>query len=225
MFRRSPKLNADVFDQISEGVADLKAETEEVCRHALSEGMEPQMILAAISRGLDEVGKRYEAGEYFIPELLAAGEIAQRATSVLRGVKGLTLNSASAKMVLGTVKGDTHDIGKNVVGAMLRGAGIDVVDLGVDISAERFVQAVKDHSPALLGMSSLITTRMTYMETVVKALEESGLRNKVIVVVGGRPVTQEFADRIGADGYAPDAVAAKAMVQRLLGGNKAGRGK
>jgi len=209
-------LAGDIFEQIADEVANLKAEAEATCRRALTGGKDPQMILAAISKGLDTVGKRYESGEYFIPELLAAGEIAQSATEILRSAGGPSFDGPSRKMVLGTVKGDTHDIGKNVVAAMLRGVGVDVVDLGVDVSAERFVQAVIEHKPALLGMSSLITTRMTYMESVIEALNRSGLRQSVKVVVGGRPVTQDFADRIGADGYAPDAVAAKGLVRRLL---------
>jgi 5-methyltetrahydrofolate--homocysteine methyltransferase len=183
-------------------------------------GIEPGKILnEALVPAMEIVGREYEDGERYVPEMLISAEAMKAAMEVLRPKLVETGVQLRGKVVIGTVEGDLHDIGKNLVAMMLEGAGFEVIDLGVEVTADRFVQAVREHKPDVLGMSALLTTTMIHMPEVIEALKEAGLREKVKVIVGGAPVTQEFAEKIGADGYAPDAASAAEVVKKLLGVN------
>lgn len=190
----------------------------ELTKKALSEGTEPAKILnEALVPAMDIVGKEYEEGKRYIPEMLISAEAMKAAMEVLRPKLVETGVKPRGKVVIGTVEGDLHDIGKNLVAMMLEGAGFEVVDLGTEVTAERFVQAVREHKPDILGMSALLTTTMVHMPEVIEALKREGLRDGVKVIVGGAPVTQEYAEKIGADGYAPDAANAVELAKHLLG--------
>jgi 5-methyltetrahydrofolate--homocysteine methyltransferase len=180
-------------------------------------GTPPQTILnEGLIAGMSEVGELFKQGEYFVPEMLIAARAMKSSLEVLRpklvdsGIQPL------GTIVLGTVRGDLHDIGKNLTGMFLEGAGFKVVDLGVDVSAEKFIAAVKEHNAQLLGMSALLTTTMTYTAEVIKALDAEGLRGKVKVIVGGAPITEEWANQIGADAFALDAASGADRCKELL---------
>jgi 5-methyltetrahydrofolate--homocysteine methyltransferase len=187
-------------------------------KQAIDEGIEADRIIQeGLIGAMVVVGKEFGEGKIYIPEMLIA---ARAMKSGLEVVKPLLVGGkikSIAKVVLGTVKGDLHDIGKNLVGMMLEGFGVEVIDLGVDVSPEKFVEALKTHQPQFVGMSALLTTTMTSMEVTIKALEESGLRQKVKVLVGGAPVTQAFADEIGADGFGSSASEAMDLIKEALG--------
>ncbi len=190
----------------------------ELTRKALDEGIPPEEILnKGLIAGMDKVGKDFRDGILFVPEVLVAAYAMKAGMEILRPLLAETGASGLGTFVIGTVKGDLHDIGKNMVAMMMEGAGFKVVDLGVDTPTEKFVEAVKNYNPHILGMSALLTTTMVEMRKVIKALEEAGLREKVKVMVGGAPVTQEFAEEIGADGYAPNASLAVEKAKALLG--------
>ena len=192
----------------------------ELTKKALEEGIEPGKVLnEALIPAMEIVGREYEEGERYVPEMLISAEAMKAAMEVLRPRLMETGVRLKGKVVIGTVEGDLHDIGKNLVAMMLEGAGFEVIDLGVEVTAERFIQAVREHKPDVLGMSALLTTTMIHMPEVIEALKEAGLREEVKVIVGGAPVTQEYAEKIGADGYAPDAASAVAVVKKLLGVN------
>lgn len=174
---------------------------------------DPQMIVDALSRTLIEVGEKYEKGELFLSELMMIGYQASEVASQLKPYVAKERSGKRGKIVIGTVGGDIHDIGKNTVIMMLQADGWDVLDLGVDVSIEKFVNAVKEEKPDVLGLSALLTSTMKEMKTVIEALEKNGLRKKVKVIVGGRPVTRKIAEEIGADGYAEDSVAAIRVVR------------
>jgi 5-methyltetrahydrofolate--homocysteine methyltransferase len=165
---------------------------------------------------MDEVGRCMGAGEYYIPDVLISARTMQMALDVLK--PGLAESGAAqaGTAVIGTVAGDLHDIGKNLVGMMLEGANFDVVDLGVDVSPEQFVAAAQEHGANLIGMSALLTTTMVSMQDTVDAFDEAGIRDQVKILVGGAPVTQAYADEVGADGYAPDAGSAAVVARDLL---------
>jgi 5-methyltetrahydrofolate--homocysteine methyltransferase len=189
------------------------AETEAV----LGAGASAADILhKACIPAMTEVGRLFEIGEKFVPEMLIAARAMQAALEILRPELVEADVKAVGKVVIGTVAGDLHDIGKNLVGMMMEGAGFDVVDLGTDVSADDFVGAVKEHNPDLIGMSALLTTTMPSMTATVEALTEAGLRDSVKVLIGGAPVTQAFASEIGADGFAPDASSATRKAKELL---------
>jgi 5-methyltetrahydrofolate--homocysteine methyltransferase len=193
-------------------------ETPELTQRALDEGLKPVQILQdSLIAGMDAVGRDFKAGELFVPEVLVAAKAMHAAMDVLRPLLVGEDVPTLGKSVIGTVQGDLHDIGKNLVGMMLEGAGFEVVDLGTDIAPQAFVEAVKAHQPNLLGMSALLTTTMPAMKHTIDALTEAGLRDQVRVMVGGAPVTATFARDIGADGYAPDAAAAVDMARSLVG--------
>jgi 5-methyltetrahydrofolate--homocysteine methyltransferase len=187
-------------------------------KQAIDEGIEADRIIQeGLIAAMVVVGKEFGEGKIYIPEMLIA---ARAMKSGLEVVKPLLVGGkikSIAKVVLGTVKGDLHDIGKNLVGMMLEGCGVEVIDLGVDVSPEKFVEALKTHKPQFVGMSALLTTTMTSMEVTIKALEESGLRQNVKVLVGGAPVTQAFADEIGADGFGSSASEAMDLIKEALG--------
>jgi methylmalonyl-CoA mutase cobalamin-binding domain/chain len=183
----------------------------------LAQGMTPDTILFdALIPSLEEVGARFERGDFFVPEMLIAGKAMAGALEVLRPLLAQTGAETIGKFVMGTVKGDVHDIGKNLVNIMFEGAGFLVIDLGVQVAPEKFVDAIKQHKPDIVGFSAFLTTTMPMFKANINALTKAGLRDQVIVMVGGAPVTQEYADVVGADGYAADASAAVVKAKELL---------
>ncbi|MCS7225053.1 MAG: corrinoid protein [Armatimonadetes bacterium] len=194
-----------------------RQEAGELTQKLVDAGVSPKRILdEGLIAGMTVVGERFKNGEYFVPEVLVAARAMKTALQILRPLLTQTDIQPIGTVVLGTVRGDLHDIGKNLVAMMLEGAGFRVVDLGVDVPAEKFVEAAKEHRAQIVGLSALLTTTMTHMPEVIKKLEEEGMRRSVRVIVGGAPVTQEWADRIGADGYAPDAASAVDKCKELL---------
>ncbi len=185
---------------------------------ALEEGLGADEILnKGLMPGMDHVGVEFKAGNMFVPEVLRSAKAMQEAMNIIRPLLVEAGAETAGKIVLGTVKGDLHDIGKNLVGMMCEGAGFEIVDLGKDVGPETFADAVKEHKPAILGMSALLTTTMRAMETTIKALEEAGVRDTLKIMIGGAPVTQDFADQIGADGYAANAASASEMAKQFAG--------
>jgi methylmalonyl-CoA mutase cobalamin-binding domain/chain len=168
-------------------------------------------------RAMGEVGQRFQDGKAFVPQLLMAGRAMKAALEELKPLMAGTATMAIGKVVIGTVKGDLHDIGKNLVASMLEGCGFEVVNIGIDVSADAFIEAVRQHQPDILCMSALLTTTMGYMKQVIDALQAAGIRDRVKVMVGGAPVTQGFADEIGADGYSDNANTAVTVAKQLLG--------
>ena len=184
--------------------------------------MEPQTLLFdALIPSLEEVGARFERGDFFVPEMLIAGRAMAGAMEVLRPLLAETGVETVGKFLMGTVKGDVHDIGKNLVNIMLEGAGFEVIDLGVQVAPEKFVAAIEEHQPDIVGFSAFLTTTMPMFKANINALEKAGLRDEVIVMVGGAPVTQEYADAVGADGYAADASATVKRAKDLLNERRA----
>ena len=176
---------------------------------ALNAGIDPATILnQSMIAAMGEVGRLFEQGEYYVPEMLVAARAMKSGLELLRPALTAANVQAIGKIVIGTVQGDLHDIGKNLVAMMMEGAGFEVIDLGVDVSPEKFVDAVKRHKPNLVGLSALLTTTMPKMQTTMDALNEAGLRGNVKVMIGGAPVTEQYASKIGADIYSPDASAA-----------------
>ena len=180
-------------------------------------GVDPQHIINEyMIKGMEEIGARFEAGKAFVPNLLMSARAMKGALEILRPLlKDIDVKSVGV-VVIGTVKGDLHDIGKNLVASMLEGCGFDVVNLGVDVSAEKFVEAARKYNADIICMSALLTTTMTYMKEVVTAIESAGLRNKVKIMVGGAPLNDDFAFTIGADGYSSNANDAVALARRLV---------
>jgi 5-methyltetrahydrofolate--homocysteine methyltransferase len=199
-------------------VAGDEPAVEELVGQALAEDVRPLRIIAeSLVPAMAEVGARFERAEFFVPEMLVASRAMQAGVSVLRPLLvGQELGTAGS-VAMGTVQGDVHDLGKNLVCTMLEGAGFEIHDLGADVSPERFVEAVREGQVDIVGMSALMTTTMPAMRGTIEALEEAGVRHKVKVLVGGAPLTQEYCDEIGADAYAPDAAAAVRGAQALLG--------
>jgi 5-methyltetrahydrofolate--homocysteine methyltransferase len=195
---------------ISEALQRGDAEkVEELVKKALEENLTPKKILEdGLIKGMDIIGTKFKKNEVYVPEVLIAARAMHAGMGILKpklietGVKNI------GKVAIGTVKGDLHDIGKNLVKMMLEGAGFEVIDLGIDVSPDKFVEAVKEYKPNIIGMSALLTTTMVNMAEVIKALEAAGLRDKVKIMIGGAPITQNYTDQIGADGYSPDAASA-----------------
>jgi 5-methyltetrahydrofolate--homocysteine methyltransferase len=184
-------------------------------KQAIDDGMAPGAILDAMKRAMDVVGAQFQAGELFIPEMLISARAMKEGVALLEPLLVAADVKSEGKAVIGTVKGDLHDIGKNLVGIMLKSANLDVVDLGTNVSPEQFVAAAKEHQAKIVGVSALLTTTMVNMKDVVRAVREADLPG-TLVIIGGAPVTQQYADQIGADGYAPDAGSAVDMVRGLL---------
>jgi 5-methyltetrahydrofolate--homocysteine methyltransferase len=207
--------HAELVQAVLEG--DHKRAVE-LTHTALRNGVSPKAIVeSGLQAAMIEVGARFSSGEYFVADMLYAARAVTRSMDVLRPHMTVGYRASTGKVVIGTVAGDLHDIGKNLVGMFLEGAGFEVIDLGTDVSAARFVAMVDEHKPDILGMSALLTTTMPAMGATVRALEQAQLRSRVKVVVGGAPVTQHFADQIGADGYARDGGAAIETCRRLTG--------
>jgi 5-methyltetrahydrofolate--homocysteine methyltransferase len=208
------------FERIYEAI--LKGDNSSavaVAQEALDGGDDPQ---ALIDRGMipamAEVGRRFEDEVYFVPELLLSARSMKGALAMLRPLLAESGGDRVGSVVLGTVQGDLHDIGKNLVAAMLEGAGFEVFDLGADVAPQQFVNAVKDNGAGLIGLSALLTVTMPAMKSTIEALEEAGLRDQVKVLVGGAPLSQQYADEIHADGYADNAAAAVRVAQQLVAG-------
>jgi len=190
---------------------------KELTRLALKEEVEPQEILEqGLIKGMDVVGEKFKNNEIFLPEVLFASEAMYGGLELLQPQLIKSGVKARGKVIIGTAKGDLHDIGKNLVAMMLRGGGFEVIDLGKDVSAEKFLAAIQKHKPDIVGISALLTTTMIGITEVITALEKAGLRDKVKVMIGGAPVTQEFADEIGVEGYAPDAATAVDKARELI---------
>jgi 5-methyltetrahydrofolate--homocysteine methyltransferase len=189
-----------------------------VTEQALAEGIEPlRLVQDQMMPAMAEVGRRFETNEYFVPELLISARAMKAALELLRPLLVASGTEPVGRVALGTVKGDLHDIGKNLVGAMLEGGGFEVLDLGVNVSPEQFIAAVKDKKANIVAMSALLTTTMPSMKTTIDALKQAGVRDQVKVLIGGAPITQKFASEIGADGYSESAAGAVAMALQALG--------
>jgi 5-methyltetrahydrofolate--homocysteine methyltransferase len=204
-----------IYQAVLEG--DANAAATEV-QAGLDTGIAPSDILnKGCIAAMGEVGRLFEEGEMFVPEMLIAARAMQAGMAILKPHLAEGEITSAGKVILGTVAGDLHDIGKNLVGMMMEGAGFEIVDLGTDVTADAFVNAVREHKADIVGMSALLTTTMPSMTATVEALTEAGLRDEIKVLVGGAPVTQAFADEIGADGFAPDASSATRVAKGLLG--------
>jgi 5-methyltetrahydrofolate--homocysteine methyltransferase len=184
----------------------------------LDSGVSPKIILNdGLIAGMTVVGEKMRSGEMYLPEVLQSASAMHGSLKILKPHLVREGTQSRGKIMVGTVKGDMHDIGKNLVSIMLQGAGFDIVDLGLNVSAQKFVEAISAHQPAILGLSAMLTTTMLNMKTTIEAINAAGLRSSVKVIIGGAPVSQKFADEIGADGYARDAVLAVDKVKQLLG--------
>ena len=206
------------LDKLYEAILTGKLNVaKEETNKAIAENIDPHLIINNyMSRAMEDIGKRFEEGKAFVPELLMAARAMKGALDLLKPqMKGAASHSLG-KVVIGTVKGDLHDIGKNLVASMLEGCGFEVINLGTDISSEKFINALKENQAQILCLSALLTTTMNYMQEVIKALEENGLRSQVKVMVGGAPVSESFARQIGADGYSDNANAAVTLAKSLL---------
>jgi 5-methyltetrahydrofolate--homocysteine methyltransferase len=206
------------YSALKEAVIEGNAtKVKALTQQALNEGAKPQDVLDnALIPAMDVVGEKFSAREFYIPEMLIAARAMQGGLAILKPLLLATESKSRGKVIIGTVKGDLHDIGKNLVGMMLQGGGFDIVDLGTDVKPAKFVEAVKAEKPDFVMMSALLTTTMTSMKDTIAALKEAGLRDSVRVGVGGAPVTQRFADEIGADFYAPDATGAVSKAKELV---------
>jgi corrinoid protein of di/trimethylamine methyltransferase len=203
-----------LYDAIVNGNAKVAAE---ITKEALAEGSDPADLVGQyMIPAMDEVGRLFESEEYFVPELLLAGRAMKAALEYLRPLLAASGAKPSGKVIIGTVKGDLHDIGKNLVAAMLEGAGFEVTDLGTDVAPEKFVEAVNTKNANIVCLSALLTVTMPAMKTTLEALQTAGVRDKVKVMIGGAPVTEQYAREIGADSYSENASAAVASARKLV---------
>ncbi|MGC8930378.1 MAG: cobalamin B12-binding domain-containing protein [Dictyoglomus sp.] len=199
-------------------IAGNRKKVQELVSKALEKGLNPEEIINnGLLAGMSVIGERFKNNEIFVPEVLVAARAMQAGMDILKPLIAKNSGIIKGKVVIGTVKGDLHDIGKNLVSMMLEGAGYEVIDLGIDVPPEKFVGAIREYNPDIVGMSALLTTTMPYMKVTIDVLEKEGVRRKVKVIVGGAPVTESFAKEIGADGYAPDAPSAVDLVNQLMG--------
>jgi 5-methyltetrahydrofolate--homocysteine methyltransferase len=209
-----------ILDDLRKSVidGDLNSTLDQV-HQALAENIPPEKILTdGLIAAMTEVGRMFENGEFYVPEMLISARAMKGGLAILRPQLAAANIKAIGKVAIGTVQGDLHDIGKNLVGMMLEGAGFEVIDLGVDVSSEKYISAVMEHHPDLIGLSALLTTTMPRMKDIVLALKAAGLRDKVKVMIGGAPITQQYATDIGADIYAPDAPSAAQRARQLIQG-------
>jgi len=205
------------FEALAGAIIECNAaKAGELTQKLVDEGVKPSEIInQGLISGMNVVGDRFKKGDMYVPEVMMAAKAMHAGMNI---VKPLLLEGESAttgKVIIGTVAGDLHDIGKNLVGMMMESGGMEVVDLGVDVTPEKFAASVREHKPNVVGLSALLTTTMLSMKDTIEVLKEEGLRDSVKVIVGGAPVTQDFADEIGADGWAPDAASAKDLAQKL----------
>ena len=204
-----------IYNAVLNGDKDAAVENVQA---ALDAGTDAGVILQkSLIPAMEKVGQLFEAGEYYVPEMLIAARAMQAGLGLLKPLLVDSDVKPTGKVVIGTVKGDLHDIGKNLVAMMLEGAGFEIHDLGTDVSPDKFIAAIKEENVDILAMSALLTTTMPMMETTIKAVDEAGLRDVVKIIIGGAPVTTEYAQKIGADGFAPDASQAASMSKRLVG--------
>jgi len=206
------------FEEIAQSlVAGQASKVKEFVQLAVDQGTSAQTILdKGLIPGMDIVGRKFKANEIYVPEVLVAARAMHAGMDILKPLFAKTGIRHIGKLIIGTVKGDLHDIGKNLVSIMMEGAGFEVIDLGVDVTSEKFVAAVKENNPQIIGMSALLTTTMLSMKSTIEALESAKLRNRVKVIIGGAPVTQRYADEIDADGYEDDASSAVEKTKELL---------
>jgi len=201
------------YTAISEGKVD---EVKKLTQGALEAGEKAETILKeGLLPAMDQIGVKFKNNEIYIPEVLIAARAMHGGMAILKPILSQSTTAKSVKVIVGTVKGDLHDIGKNLVVMMLEGGGFDVVDLGIDVAPDKFVEAIKKHQPQVVGMSALLTTTMREMKSTIEAIQEAGLRKQVKAIIGGAPVTERFAKEIGADGYAPDAASAVDLARSL----------
>ncbi|MGD0982832.1 MAG: corrinoid protein [Acidimicrobiales bacterium] len=209
----------DLPQLINAVIAGNAPEAKTLTEAALAEGVAPGTIVnEGLIAAMGVVGERFGRGEIYVPEMLLAARAMQTGLTILEPLMAKADIASRGTVVIGTVKGDVHDIGKNIVAIMLKGSGFTVHDLGVDVPAERFVEAIQEHSPDLIGLSALLTTTMPAMKTVIEAIEHAGLRDRVRVMVGGAPITEEYARSVGADGYGRDAGEAAEQAKQLIAG-------
>jgi 5-methyltetrahydrofolate--homocysteine methyltransferase len=209
-----PELKA-LHDAVVTGDAKTsRALTEQ----ALAEGVDPlKLVNESLVPAMDEVGRRYESNEYFVPELLISARAMKAALELIRPLLTARGDKPIGRVAIGTVRGDLHDIGKNLVASLLEGGGFEVIDLGVNVSPERFIATIKEKNATIVAMSALLTTTMPAMKTTIEALKQAGVRDKVKVLIGGAPITQKYAEEIGADGYSENAVGAVALAKKASG--------
>lgn len=205
----------NLYNAIVNGNLELAVSTT---KDALQEGVDPQSLISDyLIKGMEEIGARFETGKAYVPNLLMSARAMKGALELLKPYMENNQNATSlGKVVIGTVKGDLHDIGKNLVSSMLEGCGFEVINLGVDVSDSKFVEAVKEHKANIVCMSALLTTTMVYMKEVINAFEKAGIRNDVKIMVGGAPLSEKFAKEIGADGYSDNANSAVTLARNLL---------
>ena len=208
-----------ILNEISEFLQKGKAnEVKELVQKALDEGMDGKKVLnEGLMAGMGIIGEKFKKNEVYVPEVLIAARAMNAGIEVLKPVMAEEDEEAKGRVVLGTVKGDLHDIGKNLVKIMMEGKVLEVIDLGIDCPAEKFIESAKEKKAQVIACSALLTTTMTEMENIVKAVEEAGIRDKVKIMIGGAPVTKSWAEKIGADGFAKDAITAVALAKRLVG--------
>jgi 5-methyltetrahydrofolate--homocysteine methyltransferase len=203
-----------LYDSVVSG--DAKA-TQAITRQALADGVDPlKLVNEYMIPAMDEVGRRFEANEYFVPELLISARAMKAALELIRPLLTARGDQPLGRVAIGTVKGDLHDIGKNLVGSLLEGGGFEVIDLGVNVTPEKFIATVNEKNANIIAMSALLTTTMPAMKTTIDALKQAGVRGKVKVLIGGAPITQKYADEIGADGYSESAVGAVALAKKAV---------
>src|SRR6202142_202813 len=209
-----------ILDDLRQCVIDGDMnQTQKLVQDAIAQNLPAEQILKeGLISAMAEVGRLFESGEYFMPEMLIAARAMKSGLTLLRPYLIAANIQAIGKVIIGTVQGDVHDIGKNLVGMMLEGAGFEVIDLGVDVPPEKYVQAVREHHPDLLACSALLTTTMLRMKDLIRSLDEAGLRGQVKVMVGGAPITESYARDIGADLFAPDAASAASRAKELIAG-------
>jgi len=209
---------SQIYEQLSTAVLEGNSEDAvKLVRQALDGGLDPKGLLDnGLVVGMNEVGARFKRGDMFVPEVLMSAEAMQAGLSLLKPALAASGAKLLGKIVIGTVKGDLHDLGKNLVGMMCQGSGFEVLDLGFNVAPEKFMEAIKEQKPDIVGMSALLTTTMRAMGQTIKAIEEAGLRDQVKIMVGGAPVDQDFAERIGADGYGSNAVAGSELAKKFV---------
>jgi len=210
---------SDLIQQIYEAVLEGQSpEVQSKVQAALDAGCDPAEILnGGMIGAMAEVGRLFESGEYFVPEMLISARAMQAGMTILKPHLQASDIKSAGRVIIGTVKGDLHDIGKNLVAMMLEGAGFEIVDLGSDVPPEKFVQALQEKPADIVALSALLTTTMPNMKTTIEALEAAGVRERVKVIIGGAPVTEAYAKNIGADGYSPDASRAASLAKSLVG--------
>jgi 5-methyltetrahydrofolate--homocysteine methyltransferase len=205
------------FEALADAIIECNVvKTKELTQELVSNGVKPADIInQGLIRGMNVVGDRFKKGDMYVPEVMMAAKAMHTGMNIVKSLLVEGESTSSGKVLLGTVTGDLHDIGKNLVGMLMESGGLEVIDLGVDVTPEKFAAAVHEHNPQVVGMSALLTTTMLAMKDTIEVLKEEGLRDSVKVIIGGAPVTQDFADEIGADGWAPDAASAKDLALKL----------